>query len=546
MWAIRRPSALPGAGRRRREAHFGASVCGILFLFLVWLSPRSTLWDRDEAIYARVALETRASGALLLPTVDGRPFTHKPPLLAWLQIASLALPVPFETAVRLPSALALAVAGGLTFVAARRLLPGQGQGAGTAILLLLTSPLALLAGAAATTDALLLAASAGSLAALALAAGGERPARAGVELAAAVALGLLAKGPPGLAFPLLSATAVVLASPPRQRRSCALLAGGALAAGLCVFLAWAVPANAASGGLLLADGIGRHVVGRTIQPMEGHGGWGIAGFLFYPMVLVFGFAPWTLFLPTGARRTSQLPRPPAIALLAVSAVAPFLLFSVVATKLPTYVLPAFPALAIVTAAGVESPSRPSQPALVLYLAGGIPWILLLALGTLAPVPPPVRALAAATAALAAALAGAGLALCTRGRPHAAAAAFAGGVLAVALALGISLPLLEYLRPVPSMAAAVRERGGPVAAWGFEEPSLFVYLAPLPVERIASAEEAAAWVHRSGPGTLVTTVAGAASCPGFPGPRVEVLARASGWNVSNGRRVDLVAFARRRE
>ena len=44
----------------------------------------------DEGRYVGVAWEMLRSGNWLVPTLDGLPFFHKPPLFYWLTAASLA------------------------------------------------------------------------------------------------------------------------------------------------------------------------------------------------------------------------------------------------------------------------------------------------------------------------------------------------------------------------------------------------------------------------------------------------------------------------
>src|SRR5260370_1324798 len=260
-------------------------------------------------------------------------------------------------AARLGSAAAMAIAAVLTFAAARRLLPARGGRWAMAVLA--ATPLAVVEGQAATADALLLAAVTGALAcfAAALTGAGRRP---WPWLGLGVALGLaqLAKGPVGLAVPGLgiATTLAILgrrAARPQGKaaagREAAAAAEGAeskaaagraaetakprlagepaaepgvtaaavrqqaaavpvgnyamraaLAAllGVAIFCAWGVPANLATGGELARVGIGKHVVGRALGAMEGHGGgpwhgwrgW-VAGLPFYLPVVWLRSAP---------------------------------------------------------------------------------------------------------------------------------------------------------------------------------------------------------------------------------------------------------------
>lgn len=407
----------------------------------------------------------KETGGLLVPTFRGQPWPHKPPLAMWLQAASLALPVPLETAVRLPSALALVAAAWFTCRAARTLL-ARGVVA-VAALALLASPLAFAQGAAAATDALLLAASAAARAVLSeLFRRGPSP-RLTLALAAAMAAGLLAKGPPGLVLPLLSALppAVLL---PRGERAPTLRALGP-------------PRRSAGAALLLS-----------------------------------------------------------------SAAAPLLVFTLVATKLPNYAVPALPALCVAAAAGICASVRPSRAGLGLYAAGTLVWTGGLgAAAALAPLPG-LRALALRLLAITLLSAGAGVALHLRGRRLAAAGACVAGFVALLGLAGASvLPALEPLRPVKAIGELARGAGAPVAAFGFEEPSLDVYAGPGTIESLPCDRAVVAWARRPGRGVLVTT-AGDARRLGLDGEaRLGNLGRAEGWDVARGRRVSLVALERGR-
>src|SRR5438874_6333872 len=58
----------------------------VIALFLsVLVSPgKRDLFVGDETKYGQVVREMRATGAFFLPTLNGAPFTHKPPLHFWM------------------------------------------------------------------------------------------------------------------------------------------------------------------------------------------------------------------------------------------------------------------------------------------------------------------------------------------------------------------------------------------------------------------------------------------------------------------------------
>jgi 4-amino-4-deoxy-L-arabinose transferase-like glycosyltransferase len=56
---------------------------GIVFVSTFFTPPQRDLFVGDETKYGQVVREMRATGAWLLPTLEGKPFTHKPPLHFW-------------------------------------------------------------------------------------------------------------------------------------------------------------------------------------------------------------------------------------------------------------------------------------------------------------------------------------------------------------------------------------------------------------------------------------------------------------------------------
>lgn len=64
-----------------------------LVILAAWITPfQRDLFIGDETKYAQVIREMRATGAFFLPTLNGVPFTHKPPLHFWI-IDLLSIPL---------------------------------------------------------------------------------------------------------------------------------------------------------------------------------------------------------------------------------------------------------------------------------------------------------------------------------------------------------------------------------------------------------------------------------------------------------------------
>ncbi len=136
---------------------------------------------------------------------------------------------------------------------------------------------------------------------------------------------------------------------------------------LLVFLAWAIPANIATGSEFAKQGIGRHVIERILKPAEGHGGRNFVQYLlllpFYLPMIIAGFFPWTLHLPGGIHALvgGRLGDLRTRALLWGWLLPIVILMSLFATKLPHYVMPIWPGLAIVCALMLQHAHNQQMP-----------------------------------------------------------------------------------------------------------------------------------------------------------------------------------------
>jgi len=468
------------------------SLAAAIALLLLALTPLTTLWDRDEPRFAQAAVEMRASGDYLVPTFSGEVRPQKPPLIYWLMTLSLSLFGQREFAVRFWSPVGIAVSAIATFVVARRL--ASPRAALLAMIVLAATPLTLVEGVAATTDAVLLA-----LITSSVAIGVEwffRPPtwRHTVALGALLGLGALTKGPVAVALPLaVLAAALALtrdAIPWRGRMVAAL--GCSAIVGVVVFAAWYVPA-ASRTATIGARGPLYETLARVIEIQEGHGTsiW-VAPF-YYAVVIAIGFAPWTarLFAAIHASVRTRA-RSTADVLLAVWILVPFVAFTLAATKLPHYILPVWPALAIAVARTFDA-------------GGSIDDGQIRRVGRWA-----------------------GLA--------------AGVVLVAGL---VASPSIERAKPVAEVAQAVRAANvdGPLFAYDFAEPSL-VFYSGRPLIEIPNEAVLVEWARAPGPALLATTRAAMTRIEHFYGPLgLREIAAKRGWNYVKGTRVELVAFIR---
>ena len=332
---------------------------GLLGLYLL-LSGSSTLWDRDEPRFARAAAEMLQSGDFRVITFNGELRAVKPPLVYWLMAGGLEWFGFHELSVRLWSGLGVALASIFVYGSAKRMLGSRG--APWAMVIFGTSLMPLWLATAATADGV-------TVAWLAMAQWLfiemiYRGWRWWHMVLMAVALGLTALGKGPLAvLPVISIalSAVLLRrmdpTPPKLGVKFWAAGVAATLAGLALFLSWAIPANLATGGELAQEGLfNRGFITRMFKPMQGHGGEGIVGYLLtlpiYLPYLVFDVFPWCLLLPGAfmALVRGRLAGPRERALLWGWTLPTFVIFSLVATKLPHYMLGLMPMLAIGLAA----------------------------------------------------------------------------------------------------------------------------------------------------------------------------------------------------
>lgn len=534
-----------------------ALAAAALFSIFLLTASRSTLWDRDEPRFGEAAAEMAESGNYLFPTFNGRLRPDKPILTYWLMSASIRLFGRNEVAVRLWSCLASA-GSALAAAAMARALFASRDGLWAAMILC-TSPLVMLEAGAATADALLLLFTALAMLAFVRSSAASQELAGGAALAGAFALALFTKGPVGL-MPLLSIAATLALAkgeiPSRGRRLrtaffCALLAA-------MLFLVWFLPADRATIGRFWSEGFGQHVIARSLHPREGHGAAFFAGLPYYVPVILAGFSPWTLFLPGAvcAVAGGRVGHGRGRAILAGWTLAPLAVFSLVSTKLPHYILPIFPALALAVAGTLEADRRGElTPRDRIWLRRGV-WLsgtvsaaeiaLLLAGFWIAP--PELRRSAVMLGAIIAAFSAAAITaqLATRFR-RAAVIAFSGAMTAQLAAAFWILPALESQKPVPPVARKIRagiSGPTPVATFEFAEPSLDFYLGLPPIERLA-AGDVSRWASSPQPGVLVTTREALLRLPTGERLGLPILAERRGFNYSKGRWIDLVAFERGR-
>jgi 4-amino-4-deoxy-L-arabinose transferase-like glycosyltransferase len=309
-------------------------------------------WPIDETRYLAVAWEMWQGGDLLVPHLNGVPYSDKPPLLFWLVAAGWRLFGVSEWWARLVPTLFALASLLLTARLARRLWPDREDVAHAAPLFLLATFFWSFFSTVFLFDMLLvffaLVAVSGAVAA------SQGDGRGWIAVSLAIALGILSKGP----VILLPVLPVVLAAPAWSAVRAARWYPRALAAilaGLALSLAWALPA-ARSGGQAYSDAIlWSQTAGRLTRAFaHPRPVW-----WYVPFLPLLAF-PWILW-PWLWRRDD--PRAPArdqgLRLCAIWAGAVFVLFSLVSGKQVYYLLSLMPPVALLAARLL--PARETAP-----------------------------------------------------------------------------------------------------------------------------------------------------------------------------------------
>ncbi len=539
-------------------------------VFLMALMPATMLWDRDETLYARTAVEMLGSGNYLIPTFNGELFAHKPPMIYWLMTLSIAVFGENEFGARFVSAPAFAGASFLTWLIARRMFgPRTGL---WAMVILATVTLGVFIGSAAMLDAILL-----FFICLSLYAYVEMVYRPeaflpmAVLFFVAILMAIFVKGPVGPAVVcstiLFSWLAMERGARPPFARMVGLAALSLLAFGL--FLAWLIPADSRTGGELLTTGVGFHIVQRALTPLEGHGGSGVLGYLatmpIYVPVVVLGFFPWVLYLPAalGKLWRGELGTRREKALLFAWMIPTFVLFSLAATKLPHYVLPIFPALAIASAAlmvrlmeGRER-GRPARSLTVgrwIYAGGGFGFAAILVAApfvlpsdlTLLESAPLAIAVTAATVLVLRAL---GDERYSRANRTIAVATPLALLYAIWVVVPAVEPMIKISRPLGELVRAHATDDTEIYMVGFTEPSLVFYVNnphDRPVRGLPANDAGfAALASLAGDVIVVSTRAAFESANALsPDTPLEELGQFAAWNTNGGGKFQEVIVSRR--
>jgi 4-amino-4-deoxy-L-arabinose transferase-like glycosyltransferase len=538
----------------------------VLFALLAWLPGFFTLppLDRDESRFAQASKQMLETGDFVQIRLGDEARAQKPVGIYWLQAASTAILSPIlpdgaeqDTiwTYRIPSLAGALSALLLTFFLVRAF--ASVETAFFAALILGSTLILMVEAHIAKTDAFLLAMILGAQSFLmrtylSVRKPEDVPAP---SFAAAMAgwacfgFGILVKGP--IILGVCGATVLAVSVWDRDWRWLARLrplSGFALA--LLIVVPWLIAIGIATDGAFFAGSLGDDFASKLIGEQESHGAppgyFTLLVFVtFWPAVIVL--LPGVLFAVTNRRN-------PAVRFLLLWAVTTWIMFEAAPTKLPHYTLPAYPALAILSAmwltqapanssGRVESFFRAISPVIFLaiaaVLAGALLWLpSSFGDGT------PIVAYGVAGMGFVFALAAVRFMSSGRRREGFTIAAFA-GVVFYALAWQVIAPTLIDFQLSTRIAEAVEMNtqpgDPPVVIAGYAEPSIRFLLGTDTV--LTTGEPAGELAVQHGGLVVISDQEGGAFVRGLGDGllRAARLDAIEGVNYSNGRRLSLTLF-----
>jgi 4-amino-4-deoxy-L-arabinose transferase-like glycosyltransferase len=361
------------AASDRRAAAMLVLISLIAFLPGIFQLPPV---DRDEAYFAQATKQMIETGDYVDIRYQDDVRYRKPVGIYWLQAgvvnvaSALGLPNA-QTSIwlyRLPSLMGAIGAVLATYWCALAFV--SRRGAVLAALMLMSSSILGVEGRLAKTDAVLLFTVVTAMAVLARVYMAPRRGDAQVGLGqlaifwTALAVGILIKGP--MIVMVVGLAAATLAVLDRSARW--LLALRPLPGLLWLFvlvLPWFIAIYARVGTQFLIGSVGEDMLAKVASPQETHG----APPGLYLILFFVTFFPASILAGLAAPAVWAVRREAAARFLLAWVVPSWIVFEAIVTKLPHYVLPLYPAIAILTAGAVESKVLSQRP----WLVRGVMW-----------------------------------------------------------------------------------------------------------------------------------------------------------------------------
>ena len=322
--------------------------------FLLWLSLLLTALicrpplPIDETRYLSVAWEMWQSHQFLVPHINGIPYSHKPPLLFWLIQVGWSIFGVNEWSARMTAPIFGLLAVLLTIRLSRMLWPAQRELHRAIPYLLLGVCSWSFYGTLTMFDMLIVCCSAVAWMGLWLGQGEEKY-LCWLLYGVATGLGILAKGPVILVYIVPPALLAPWWMEKGTVRSWFRWYGGliaAIAAGVMIALAWAIPAARAGGEQYGQAILFGQTAGRVVHSFAHQ-----RPFYWYLLLLPILFFPWSFCLPIWSSiKRLHLTSP---VKFCISIILPaFLLLSAISGKQVHYLLPLLPAALLLAGHGL--------------------------------------------------------------------------------------------------------------------------------------------------------------------------------------------------
>src|SRR3984893_7021046 len=346
-----------------------------LLLYLPGIASIPPL-DRDEARFAQATRQMLETGDFLRIRFQDEARNKKPAGIYWLEAAAVAaFRRPESTAIwpyRLPSMIGALTAALLIFAIGSALFASDAESPAPRVAafiaaVLLASALGIIVEAhIAKTDAALLATAVAGQGAIGLIYVRARTGRSAMPALAAMfwiaeTAAILLKGPPGPALAILTVLALSIADRDlRWLRALYPVAG--IIFTIIAVLPWLIAIERATEGKFLADSLGQDLWAKLIGSQESHG----APPLSYLLLAVATFWPGSVMLAPALAQGWRRRGMPAERFLLAWLLPAWVILELLPTKLPHYVLPLYPALALLTGAALVEGARAVAPRWLRY------------------------------------------------------------------------------------------------------------------------------------------------------------------------------------
>lgn len=310
-------------------------VAGVALFIIMFGIGGVPLLDPDEPVYAETAREMLETGDFLSPRIFGDYWYDKPPMYYWLVAIAQFIFGDSEFAARFPAALMACATSVMLYVGTTRIF---GERAGFWSAMILTSCIEFFyMGKAAVTDTTLLFFMTGALLAFMN--------RRYWLMYICMALATLTKGPIGIVFPGAIIFLYLLAMG-QLREILRMHVVRGLLLYLLIASPWYYAMYTVHGMEFINTFLGFHNITRFTTAEHANR----VTFWYYIPVLILGLFPWIGMLPQAIKASiqdSRIDDMRSLLFFHIWWVFVFIFFTICKTKLVSYILPLFPALAVI-------------------------------------------------------------------------------------------------------------------------------------------------------------------------------------------------------